>query len=190
MDVLAHGLWTGTGLAVAQALTQALTRRPVSVDRRRWTQTLVLATLPDAVHLLPLLAWALAGSGTLAALRDCAIALPGQEPAMPSWVVMLAHHLHCSLHSAIAAGLVSFVGWAMKRALWLPLWGWWSHIVIDVFSHSADYFASPVLYPITQRGFDGLAWNTPLLRTLNYGALAGVWLLLAWWRGARKALLP
>ena len=46
--------------------------------------------------------------------------------------------------------------------------GWWSHIVIDVFTHSADYYPSPVLYPITQQGFDGLAWNTPWFMVANY----------------------
>jgi hypothetical protein len=62
--------------------------------------------------------------------------------------------------------------------LWAPLLGWWSHIVIDIFTHSADFYAAPVLYPITQRGFDGIAWNTPWFMVLNYVALActGLWL--------------
>ncbi len=178
MDVLAHGLWAGTGLVVAQVATG----RPAVIDRRTLIATLVLATAPDGVHMLPLLAWVLAGGGTLAALLDYAVALPGQEPTLPAWVAMLAHHLHCTLHSAVVASAVTLACWLRTRAFWLPLWGWWSHIVIDVFSHSADYFASPVLYPITQQGFDGLAWNTPLFMALNYGALAGVWLALSWWR--------
>ena len=57
--------------------------------------------------------------------------------------------------------------------------------MIDVFMHSADYYASPVLYPITHRGFDGVAWNTPWFLALNYLALGavGVGLLLAARRG-------
>ena len=49
------------------------------------------------------------------------------------------------------------------------------------FTHSADFYPSPVLYPITQRGFDGLAWNTPWFLVLNYSALGliGLWLWLA-----------
>ena len=67
----------------------------------------------------------------------------------------------------------------MQRSLWFPLLGWWSHIVIDVFTHSADYYAVPVLYPFTERGFDGIAWTTPWLMVANYLALAavGAWLL-------------
>ena len=49
-----------------------------------------------------------------------------------------------------------------------------SHIVIDVSKHSADYYPSRVLYPITQRGFDALAWNTPYswCRTISCSALS------------------
>ena len=68
--------------------------------------------------------------------------------------------------------------------LWIPLLGWWSHIVIDMFTHSADYYPSPVLWPITRQGFDGAAWNTPVFMTLNYLALAAVylWLIRRRWR--------
>ena len=49
-----------------------------------------------------------------------------------------------------------------------------SHIVIDVSKHSADYYPSRVLYPITQRGFDALAWNTPWFLVPNYFVLCAV----------------
>lgn len=62
--------------------------------------------------------------------------------------------------SARSAG-VTLLLWAARRSLWIALAGWWSHIVIDVFTHSADYHPSPVPYPVRQRGVDSLAWNTP-----------------------------
>ncbi len=91
-------------------------------------------------------------------------------------VALLSHHLHCVMHSAIVADVVTFGVWVMWRILWIPLLGWWSHIVIDVFTHSVDYYPSPVLYPITQRGFDGIAWNTPWFMALNYAVLTFTWL--------------
>ena len=53
--------------------------------------------------------------------------------------------------------------------------------MIDVLTHSADYYAVPVLYPFTERGFDGVAWITPWFVALNYTALAavGVWLMVS-----------
>lgn len=100
------------------------------------------------------------GGGTLATVRSFAIAVPGQQAAVPQAVLSLSEHLHCIPHSAVMAAAVTLLLWWWRRALWIPLLGWWSHIVIDVFTHSADYYAVPVLYPFTMRGFDGRAWSS------------------------------
>jgi hypothetical protein len=172
MDIVAHTLWAAAG---------------VTALRRRWpiapatvAATLGLAALPDVLHLLPIALWWLFGDGTFSVLSAYAIAVPGHEPALPPMVQLWSHHLHCVMHSAIVAGAVTLLLYAVRRTLWLPLLGWWSHIVIDVFTHSADYYAAPVLYPITERGFDGIAWNVPWFMGLNYAALfaVGLWLML------------
>ena len=180
MDILAHGLWAGAGLGLAQ--------RRWRLSRPTMAATVVMAGLPDVVHLLPSLLWATFGHGTFAALRDYAIALPGQEPVTPPLVELLTHHLHCILHSAVVAGAVTALLWALRRSLWIPLLGWWSHILIDVFTHSADFYPAPVLYPFTQWGFDGWAWNTPWFMVLNYCALAGAWawMLRTRWDAGRR----
>ena len=172
MDILAHTLWAGAGVA--------LLRRRTRVTPRTVALTLGLAALPDLLHLLPIVGWWVAGSGNSEVLRGYALATPGQEPTMPAIVTLLSHHLHCIAHSAVVAGVVTLLLWKLRDALWIPLLGWWSHIVIDVFTHSADYYASPVLYPFTQRGFDGIAWNTPWFIVMNYVALAGIglWLVM------------
>jgi hypothetical protein len=176
MDIVAHTLWAGAAVALLRR------HRPVAPRTAGWT--VALAALPDVLQIVPVLAWWLAGGGTFAAVRAFAIAVPGQEPALPPLVELISHTLHCTVHSAVVATAVTLLLWVWRRSLWLPLLGWWSHIVIDVFTHSADYYASPVLYPLTERGFDGLAWNTPGFMVLNYLALAlvGLWLL----QGERK----
>jgi hypothetical protein len=163
MDVVAHALWAGAGAAWAQ-------RRGLMTSKGS-ALAIGLAVLPDLPHLLPVLAWTVFGAGPFASVSGYAIAVPGQEPALPSMVHFLSHHLHCITHSAIIAGIVTLLAWAWRRQLWLPLLGWWSHIVIDIFTHSADFYPSPVLYPITRQGFDGVAWNTPWFVALNYAAL-------------------
>ncbi len=172
MDILAHALWASVGISLAH---------------RRWpinptvaAITVALSVLPDVPHLLPIFAWSALGDGTFSALSDYSIAVPGQEPTMPSVVTFLSHHLHCMTHSAIVAGAITAWVWAMRRTFWVPLLGWWSHILIDVFTHSIDYYPSPVFYPITQRGFDGVAWNRPWFMVLNYAALvcAGIFLMI------------
>jgi hypothetical protein len=97
----------------------------------------------------------------------------GQQPIMD----ILAHTLWAG------AGLAPLIRRASIKpdvaiatiglaALLIPLSGWWSHILIDLFIHSADYCALPVLNPITQGGFDGIAWNTPWFMVVNYSSLA------------------
>ena len=164
MDILAHSLWVGVGLACAG--------RRVAIRPRTAAATVALAALPDIVQFIPLLAWTLGGDGSIAAMFDFATASPGREPPMPLVVGTLSHHLHCGLHSVVSAGVVTLLLWLLTRSFWIPLAGWWSHIVIDFFTHSADYYPVPVFYPFTYWGFDGLAWNTPWFLALNYAALA------------------
>jgi hypothetical protein len=171
VDILAHTLWAGAGMA--------LWRRRWTIPPRTVAATMAMAALPDVLHMLPIVAgWAF-GDSSMAVLRAYAIAVPGQEPPLPHLVGLLSHHLHCIMHSAIVAGAVTLLLLAVRRSLWIPLLGWWSHIVIDVFTHSAAYYPAPVLYPITERGFDGIAWNTPWFLALNYVALGavGLWLV-------------
>ena len=164
MDIVAHTLWAGLGAAWVA--------RHRHVSRTTAAATMAAAALPDVIQMLPVLAWWGVGGGSWGAVQAFAIAMPGQEPVMPEWLTWWSHTIHCIAHSAVIAAGVTLLVWAWRRTLWLPLLGWWSHIVIDVFTHSADYYASPVLYPFTQRGFDGIAWITPWFMVLNYLALA------------------
>ena len=169
MDIAAHALWAGIGVV---ALSR---RRPI--NRATLAFTVAAAVLPDVLQLLPVVGWWLFADGTWAALSSFVVAVPGQEPGLPPAVQRWSHELHCVMHSAPVAALVTAIVWAARRSIWLPLLGWWSHIVIDVFTHSADYYAVPVLYPFTERGFDGIAWTTPWFLALNYLAIGAA----AWW---------
>ena len=164
MDIVAHTLWAAAGAVVIHR------RRPMS--RGTAMIAVALAAVPDVIHLLPLAGWWLFDDGSFAALRAYAVAVPGQEPVLPQLVGLLSHHLHCVMHSALVAGAVTGLLWLWLGRFWLPLWGWWSHVLIDVFTHSADFYPSPVFYPVTYWGFDGVAWNTPWFMVTNYFAIA------------------
>ena len=170
MDVLAHALWAGAGVLLA--------RRRWTVTPRTAAATVALAVAPDIPHLLPILGWSVFGAGNAATVKGYAIAVPGQEPALPPEVEWLSHNLHCVTHSAIVAAVTTLLLWIWLQSLWVPLLGWWSHVVIDVFTHSVDYYPSPVFWPITRQGVNGVAWNTPLFMALNYLALAATYLWL------------
>jgi hypothetical protein len=182
MDILAHGLWAGAAALAVQ--------RHARLDRTGVAATVGLALLPDLLHLLPILAWVVLGEGPAATLRAYAFPVPGQEPALPPMVHTLSHHLHCIPHSLVIAAAVTLLLTLALRRWWWPLMGWWMHIVLDVPTHSADYYAVPVLYPFTMRGIDGIAWNTPWFMAANYAALGGAaaWLILRRRRRARRGV--
>jgi hypothetical protein len=177
MDVIAHGLWVGIGLAAVAH------RRPIG--RRIAVATVAMAVVPDLLQFIPVLAAAIFAPGGFELLADYASALPGFEPVLPPWAATLTHHLHCVMHSAIVAAAISLLVFIGGRTWWLPLSGWWSHIVIDVFTHSADFYPAPVLYPFTYWGFDGIAWNQPWFMATNYVAMGVAMLMLLWRRRPR-----
>lgn len=170
MDIVAHGLWAGLG--VRWLLQRGL------VSAKNAVLAVGLSLLPDVVHLVPVALWASFGSGSIGQLLAYATATPGGEPPLPLWVELWGHHLHCTMHSAIIAGAVTCALWRWRSGIWPAFAGWWLHIVIDVFTHSAAFYPVAVLYPITYLGFDGIAWNTPWFMVANYSALLLGWLAI------------
>jgi hypothetical protein len=167
MDIFAHMLWTGARTVPG--------RQHVPIARRTVAATIVLAALPDVLQFVPVLGWIVFGAGSWHALAALATALPDRSPrcrppprchASPA-LPRPQRHLRRRADRAI---------WIATGSLWIPLLGWWSHILIDVLTHSADFYPAPVLYPFTYRGFDGLAWNTPWFLALNYAALGAFYI--------------
>lgn len=170
MDILAHGLWAWAGAEIL--------RRRACMTRKTVAAAVALSVAPDLLQMLPVLIGVLGGAVNGRELLAYASANPGQEPILSEWVSASAHHLHCAMHSLVVLGLVALAVWRLAQGWVLPLMGWWLHIATDVPTHSASYYAVPVLYPISYRGFDGFAWTAPWFIAVNYLALAivGAWL--------------
>ena len=62
-------------------------------------------------------------------------------------------------YSIVIAAIVTLLLWRRFHATLRALAGWWLHIVIDVPSHSADFYPVFVFYPLSDRAFDGVSWN-------------------------------
>jgi len=170
MDIVSHALWAGAGAEVLG--------HKVPMDRKARWQIVALAAAPDIVPLLPLIAWALAGTAPLALIYSYIVATPASEPSLPPLLTAFIHHLHCTMHSAIVVAGITIVAWVVNRAFPLVLLGWWSHVLLDIPTHSADYYKVSALYPFADIGFDGVAWTDPGFLAINYSLLALVYLLL------------
>lgn len=171
MDVIAHGLWAGAAGVWAA-------RRGARVSKSTLGWMVALALLPDLMQLMPVLAISLWQPQPWDFLRDYVTARPGMEPTMPTAAAVLAHHLHCVMHSVVVLGAITAFAWFRRRAWLLPLLGWWLHVFMDIPSHSAEFYPVSIFYPISEWAFDGVAWNTPWLFAANYLALTLVYGLL------------
>lgn len=88
----------------------------------------------------------------------------------------LSHTLYQYSHSLVIFIVVFFIVWLVFRRPRWELLGWALHILIDIPSHSFEFFPTPFLFPISDYRFPyGVAWRTPWFMIVNYGALLVVW---------------
>jgi len=173
MDIVAHALYGATvcsrsGLAGGAA---GATGRHWSTDWTVWLAVL-FSILPDAVSLGPplLYHW----------LAD----LPGNFFAELGASTLLRYrYLHSLLVALAAAGLL--------RVLWKPLFvpalAWALHIALDALTHGGGRFQTPLFYPLSTWGVEGLRWWEHPLLVLGYWLVPPiVWLALWIWRRTRK----
>lgn len=88
--------------------------------------------------------------------------------------------LYPAAHSVVVFLLVFGVVTAATRRVVIELLGWLLHILIDVPTHSLDYYATRFLWPVSEYRIDGIAWWTPWFWAATYAALAVVYFVL--WR--------
>lgn len=84
----------------------------------------------------------------------------------------IARTLYQYSHSLIIWALVFIITWIIsKRPRW-ELLGWALHILIDIPSHSIEFFPTPFLFPISEYRFlYGISWANQWYMIINYSLL-------------------
>lgn len=74
-----------------------------------------------------------------------------------------------------------------KRFVWEML-GWPLHILIDIPTHSFQFYPTPFLWPISDWKFDGIRWGQQWFMILNYSLLAIAYLAITYlgWKETKK----
>lgn len=163
MDTLVHGvigaaLFSRTGLAGGR-------RGPVDERGRRqfsdWTlwMAFLFGVFPDLASLgIHFSMELIAGNGF-------------HWGGIPGFVFALYHFTHSLAGIALGYGLL--VAW--KRTLWLPALAWPLHVLMDVPTHGAGSFMTPILWPFSGWSFAGWSWW--LSPPIFYGSWIGAGLL-------------
>ena len=94
---------------------------------------------------------------------------------IPDFVFLLYNVTHSLL--GIGLGYALLVAW--KRALWLPALAWPLHVLVDVPTHGAGVFMTPLFWPFSDLRFQGWSWwISPWIFYGGWLTLLALWLLV------------
>jgi hypothetical protein len=71
-------------------------------------------------------------------------------------------------HSIVIAFIFIMVTYLYNKDFCFPMLAWPFHIVLDFFTHSIDYFATPIFWPISNYKFNGISWSSPAIMITNF----------------------
>ena len=105
-------------------------------------------------------------------------------PPDPALIPQYVHVLYDVTHSLIVAFLVIGALWIVRKKLLIELFAWPLHILVDIPTHSSDFFPTPFLWPVSDFYINGISWASPQIFIPNIVLLAG---LYAWFFLSRRA---
>lgn len=171
MDTLSHGLW-------AVAVGKGATLECDTTLKGRWL--LFWGMFPDLFAFVPVMIYSFVGLffGIPFPFRP---PTPGVvEPWTPGLDSLLdvTQLLYSMSHSIVIFFCVIGAFYILRRSIpWIAL-GWPLHILADIPTHSQDFFATPVFWPLSDMTFNGFVWGHSLFTLYNYVALIAVYTIL------------
>lgn len=147
MDTLAHGLWTN-----------------VIYHRQRATNrwwAIFFGVAPDLFSFGPFFVtrlisglWSSGGRPALASI--------------PPYVSIIYNYTHSVVIWLII--FVLLVIW-LKGRVWWPMFAWLVHILIDIATHTYEFFPTPFLFPLSSWKINAINWADPTFMIVNYSLL-------------------
>jgi len=74
---------------------------------------------------------------------------------IPIWVIELYNISHSLITAFVFIAIVNFI----KKDLTWPMLAWPVHIIVDLFTHSIEFFPTPIFWPLSNYRFDGIPWS-------------------------------
>lgn len=169
MDIFAHILWANAGARGANAIAEKQGNKKFKISPF-WTGFFGVA--PDffafTIPFLIVIYNSIFGESSFSEFGRHHIANPSGFD--------LAAYLYQFSHSIIIFTLVFILVWVISRRPRWELLGWLLHILIDIPSHSAGFYPTPFLFPISDYKFlYGVSWANIWYMIINYSLLALVW---------------
>jgi len=157
MDILSHGLWGGVAFG--------------RQSRRSYWWAFFFGVMPDLFSFGPFFLQKLWGHGFEFGPPDAA--------SIPMYVYELYDVTHSLVTFAVVFILASLF---LRRPMWVML-AWPFHVVMDIFTHSNEFFPTPFLWPISDYHFGGISWGHPYIFFPNVALLIVCYVI---WRRSLK----
>lgn len=158
MDILSHGLWGGI----------AFGRK----DKKAFWWSFAFGIAPD------FFSFGILTIATLLGLAKRPEWSAGGHPGagmIPQYVYQLYNVTHSFIPFAVIFALV----WIFRKKPFLPMLAWPLHILMDIPTHSTEFFPTPFLWPFFNNiRVNGIPWSHAYIFIPNWIALVG---LYAWW---------
>ena len=106
-------------------------------------------------------------------------AKPPALDTIPAWVFTSYDFSHSLLIASLTIALVA----PWRKGIAFAMLAWPFHILLDIPFHSADFFPTRILWPLSMWAFDGISWTNPWVWFPNLAGLAMLWA----WRWHRRA---
>lgn len=177
MDIFAHGLWAGAAYKAVNKKTE----KPFNIKMAAFW-----GIFPDLFAFTIPFVW-LFGNLIFGSMGFSDIPRPDSVEPTPQDtlpIFRLTSMLYSVSHSAIIFLIVFGIAYLVfRRPIW-ELGGWLIHILLDIPTHSYQFYPTPFLWPLSGWTFSGFSWGTPWFLILNYSAI-----ILVYWLLRRKKVV-
>jgi hypothetical protein len=142
MDVISHGLWGGA----------ALGRK----NKKTFWLVFGISMMPD------ILSFGIFWVANILGLSKSPH-WDGGHHMVSSMIPNYVHMLYNFTHSLVIFGAAFLIVYLIrKKPLW-PMAAWGIHILIDIPTHSEQFFPTPFLWPVSNFHIYGISWVSPII---------------------------
>lgn len=167
MEIIAHTLWTTAGAKIANNVAKKKNKK----IKFNYFWTAFWGLFPDIFSLsIPIIVFAFDYIFTNIDISS----ISQIREIVNSYNISLI--LYPITHSIIIFAFSFGLVWILRKSIPLAMFGWLSHIILDMPSHGEGVFATPIFYPISNWGFPyGTTWASTKFFIINYALILIVW---------------
>lgn len=171
MDIFAHALWANAAATKLNDSFEAKNKPKISMG---WS--MFWGIFPDLFAFSIPTLWSLyliiTGEQSFSGISQHGPHLSQADPTFS-----IATYLYQYSHSIIIFVVVFGIVWLVFKRPQLAMLGWLLHILIDIPSHSLQFFPTPFLFPVSNYRFQyGITWSNTYFMVINYSFLFLVYL--------------